>query len=72
MKKKQLILAASLGAAVIVMGALAFLPSLSGSAKEGPDSDWMKGVDDATPLTQLTIPGTHDTVARYSAKCKNS
>lgn len=66
MKKKQVILAASLGCAAIVMGSLAFFPSLAGRAGDGPNSSWMADVAENTPLRQLTIPGTHDTVARYS------
>ncbi|MGV8120571.1 MAG: phosphatidylinositol-specific phospholipase C [Candidatus Xenobiia bacterium LiM19] len=37
-------------------------------------NDWMSSLDDKTPLTDLSIPGTHDTCAHYGGKaveCQN-
>lgn len=37
--------------------------------------DWMAGLADATPVQRLTIPGTHDSGARYGGpwtECQNT
>ena len=51
--------------AVTLISLFAFLPIKKESF---PDlsSEWMKHVDDNTKLTELSIPGTHDSGARHS------
>ncbi|MBQ7408121.1 MAG: phosphatidylinositol-specific phospholipase C [Clostridia bacterium] len=54
----------SLGAVLAAIIALiAFLPLQRAQEK---NTNWMKALNDATPLNQLTIPGTHDSGALYS------
>ncbi len=50
---------------VTLVSLLAFLPIKKESFPE-LSSEWMKYVDDATKLTELSIPGTHDSGARHS------
>lgn len=43
---------------------------------QAADTDWMSGIDARTRLSQISIPGTHDSVARKeswpgTAKCQN-
>ena len=60
-KKRTLFLFLS----VILVSLFAFLPI---KKTDFPDvsSEWMKYVDDNTKLTELSIPGTHDSGARHS------
>ncbi|NUS82180.1 MAG: phospholipase, partial [Streptomyces sp.] len=37
--------------------------------------DWLSGIADATPVQRLTLPGTHDSGARYGGpwtECQNT
>lgn len=52
--------------ATVIIAALAILSVLPLQFGESDNSDWMKGVSDDAPLSSLSIPGTHDTGARYS------
>ncbi len=37
----------------------------TGETAQSDYSDWMRWVPDSTPLTLLSVPGTHDTMSRY-------
>lgn len=49
-------------AAVGLAGAL---PVASGTPARAATASWMTALPDSTPLSRLTLPGTHDTCARY-------
>ncbi len=66
-------------AAVSAAGLLSYAGIAPASAKPGrraalTPADWMAGQGDTTPLTRLTIPGTHDSGARHGGlwtECQN-
>ncbi|MCR5792475.1 MAG: phosphatidylinositol-specific phospholipase C [Lachnospiraceae bacterium] len=69
MFKKILSIALSL---TLLLSGMAFAPS----AKAYTNSNWMGSISDNTCLTQISIPGTHDSGARKepvygTAKCQN-
>ncbi len=51
--------------AVVLISLFAFLPINKGSFPS-ISSEWMKYVEDNTKLTELSIPGSHDSGARHS------
>ncbi|MEU5434295.1 phosphatidylinositol-specific phospholipase C [Streptomyces sp. NPDC020719] len=64
------------GAAVLpAAGLLAYAGTAPATADALGVSDWMAGIAGSTPLRQLTIPGTHDSGARFGGlwvKCQNA
>ncbi|PKV84049.1 1-phosphatidylinositol phosphodiesterase [Streptomyces sp. TLI_146] len=64
------------GAAVLpAAGLLAYTGTAPARARTLGTGDWMAGLGGSTPLRQLTIPGTHDTGARFGGlwvKCQNA
>lgn len=46
---------------ILLMGSMTSLMA----AQEILNSDWMRKLPDATPLTKITLPGTHNTVALH-------
>lgn len=65
-EKKTILISSSLGIVSLVVGACAFLPFMQGRAREGANTEWMKDISDTTLLKDLSIPGSHDTLALYS------
>jgi 1-phosphatidylinositol phosphodiesterase len=60
---------------VAVAGAV-LAAACSASSAPPADPGWMAGIDDDVPLAELSIPGTHETLALYepiarTAKCQN-
>ncbi|MFE9728126.1 phosphatidylinositol-specific phospholipase C [Streptomyces sp. NPDC005794] len=50
-------------------------PAVASARKALGTQDWMAGIADATPLQRLTIPGTHDSGARFGGpwtECQNT
>ncbi|MFJ8754089.1 phosphatidylinositol-specific phospholipase C [Streptomyces sp. NPDC102441] len=50
-------------------------PALAASAQVLGTQDWMGAIPDGTPLQRLTIPGTHDSGARFGGpwtECQNT
>ncbi|MQS39168.1 phosphatidylinositol-specific phospholipase C [Streptomyces katsurahamanus] len=61
-------------AAALTATALVPAPAVRAAAPRSPQ-DWMAGHPDATALQRLTIPGTHDSGARFGglwAECQNT
>ena len=66
------------GAAVV--SATGLVSALGGVATAAPvrapaTQDWLSGIADATPVQRLTLPGTHDSGARYGGpwtECQNT
>ncbi len=73
--KKHMIIAASMSVCLCVMALLAMLPLRANKATYRGEN-WMKKVDGDTPLTALSIPGSHDagafhSFADLSGKCQD-
>lgn len=69
MDRRRFLAGAAAAGAVLLVGA----PSARGAALG--TQDWMAGHGDPTPLQKLTIPGTHDSGARFGglwAECQNT
>ncbi len=73
--KKHFVICSFLSAIIVLISVFAMLPF---SAKEDTSrgKNWMKGIDDSTPLTQISIPGSHDSgafhsIADLSGKCQD-
>ncbi|MFJ9677750.1 phosphatidylinositol-specific phospholipase C [Streptomyces sp. NPDC101194] len=50
-------------------------PAVAGPRRALATQDWMSGIPDATALQRLTIPGSHDSGARYGGpwtECQNT
>ncbi|MFJ1827795.1 phosphatidylinositol-specific phospholipase C [Streptomyces sp. NPDC088178] len=50
-------------------------PAVAGPRRALTTQDWMSGIPDATALQRLTIPGSHDSGARYGGpwtECQNT
>jgi 1-phosphatidylinositol phosphodiesterase len=60
-----------------ILAVLAVLAGCTASSDPAPaDIGWMATLDDAAPLSSLSLPGTHETLALYeplagTAKCQN-
>ena len=64
MKKKNIIIAASISLFFVVVSLFAMLPI--NNTYENGINPWMSYVDDNTKINELTIPGTHDSGATHS------
>ncbi|WP_405807666.1 phosphatidylinositol-specific phospholipase C [Streptomyces sp. NBC_00210] len=63
------------GAAAVSATALIGAPAFAAPRRTLSAQDWMAGVGDSTALARLTIPGTHDSGARFGglwAQCQNT
>lgn len=63
------------GAAAVSATALIGAPAFAAPRRTLSVQDWMAGVGDSTALARLTIPGTHDSGARFGglwAECQNT
>ncbi|MBC9719181.1 phosphatidylinositol-specific phospholipase C [Streptomyces sp. TRM66268-LWL] len=61
-------------AAASAAGLLSYAGVAPARARTAATADWMAGQADTTPLTRLTIPGTHDSGARHGGlwvECQN-
>lgn len=63
MKKFRRGVAALLGMMLVIGAVFAYVSPVK--AKETTSGDWMAGVDDEMKLSELSIPGTHDTCTQY-------
>ncbi|MFI0822659.1 phosphatidylinositol-specific phospholipase C [Streptomyces sp. NPDC021098] len=64
-------------AAVSAAGVVSALGGVAAAAPVRPlaAADWLSGIADATPVQRLTLPGTHDSGARYGGpwtECQNT
>ncbi|MFD9030464.1 phosphatidylinositol-specific phospholipase C [Streptomyces sp. NPDC059567] len=67
MDRRSFLAGAAAAGAVLLVGAP--------SARAATTQDWMAGHGDPTPLQKLTIPGTHDSGARFGgpwSECQNT
>lgn len=64
MKKKNIIIAASISLFFVVVSLFAMLPI--NNTYENGINPWMSYVEDNTKINELTIPGTHDSGATHS------
>ncbi|MFE5481716.1 phosphatidylinositol-specific phospholipase C [Streptomyces sp. NPDC056527] len=67
MDRRSFLAGAAAAGAVLLVGAP--------SARAATTQDWMAGHGDPTPLQKLTIPGTHDSGARFGgpwSQCQNT
>ena len=63
------------GAAAVSATALIGAPAFAAPRRTLSAQDWMAGAGDSTALARLTIPGTHDSGARFGglwAECQNT
>ncbi|WP_406731543.1 phosphatidylinositol-specific phospholipase C [Streptomyces sp. NBC_01794] len=63
------------GAAAVSATALIGAPAFAAPRRTLSAQDWMAGTGDSTALAQLTIPGTHDSGARFGGlwtECQNT
>ncbi len=65
MKAKHLIIASLLTVSMTLVSVFAMLP-LSSKNTSAKGCEWMKGIDDSTSLTSLSLPGSHDSGALHS------
>jgi len=74
-QRKHLAIAIVVASVSALLAAFSFVEPLISPASKG--DEWMTGLPDDRPLTRLSIPGSHDSGARYSAgdlsgKCQDS
>ncbi|MFF2138410.1 phosphatidylinositol-specific phospholipase C [Streptomyces sp. NPDC058193] len=70
---RRTFLAGALAAAAGV--ALGTTPARAAASRAAGTQDWMSAIADATPLRRLTIPGTHNSGARFGGpwtECQNT
>ena len=65
-KRLRIILAASFSGVGIICSVLGFTGALNNRTNNKAYSDWLRGVSDDTLLRNVSIPGSHDTMALYS------
>ena len=65
-KKLRIILAASFGGLGLISSILAFSGALNDHSYSKEYADWLSKVDDHTLLRDVSLPGSHDTMAFYS------
>ena len=63
---KNIILSSIGGVLAISIGFLGFSKVLPQKISDAPYVSWMSKLDDTQEIATLNIPGTHDTMARYS------
>ena len=65
-KKLKIILAIIFSTLGIVSASLGFTGALSNRTSSKKYAEWLKEIDDTTPLRDVDLPGSHDTMALYS------
>ena len=65
-KRLRIILAASFGGLGLLCSILGFTGALSNRSSSTKYAEWLKEIDDGTPLRDVSLPGSHDTMALYS------
>ncbi len=64
-KSKHFLIGSIISISLTLISLFAMLP-LSSLSKTNKGQDWMKNIDDSTPITSLSIPGSHDSGALHS------
>ena len=64
--KKALILGVSLGLPISVLGVFGLYGSVSPKVPESKAGDWLGQMSDLTLIKDISLPGSHDTMALYS------
>ena len=65
-KRLRIILAASFSGLGILCSVLGFTGALNNRTSSKKYADWLSQVDDHTLLRNVSLPGSHDTMALYS------
>ena len=65
-KRLRIILAASFGGLGILCSVLGFTGALNNRTSSKKYADWLSAIDDNTSLRDVSLPGSHDTMALYS------
>lgn len=65
-KKLRIILAASFSGLGLLCSVLGFTGALNNKTYSTKYKDWLGQIDDNTPLRDISLPGSHDTMALYS------
>ena len=65
-KRLRIILAASFGGLGILCSVLGFTGALNNRTSSKKYADWLGEIEDSTPLRDVSLPGSHDTMALYS------
>ncbi len=63
--KKHVIICSAIGISICCVSLFAMLP-ITGSKANVEGSSWMKDIKDETPLTTISMPGSHDSGALHS------
>ena len=64
--KKALILGVSLGLPISVLGVFGLYGSVNPKVPESKAGDWLGQMDNSTLIKDISLPGSHDTMALYS------
>ena len=65
-KKLRIILAITFSGLGILCTSLGFTGALNNRTNSKKYAEWLKEIDDNTPLRDVDLPGSHDTMALYS------
>ena len=65
-KRLRIILAASFSGLGILCSVLGFTGALNNRTSSKKYTDWLSGIEDNTLLRDVSLPGSHDTMALYS------
>ena len=65
-KKLRIILAITFSGLGILCASLGFTGALNDRTSSKKYAEWLKEIDDNTPLRDVDLPGSHDTMALYS------
>ena len=65
-KRLRIILAISFSGLGIICSTLGFTGALNNRTSSKKYADWMNQIEDHTPLRNISLPGSHDTMALYS------
>ena len=65
-KRLRIILAASFSGLGILCSVLGFTGALNNRTNSKKYADWLGGIEDTTLLRDVSLPGSHDTMALYS------
>lgn len=74
-KNKHVFIASLIGALLCVVSLFAMLP-ITSTSNTSNGIEWMKNIDDSTPISTMSIPGSHDSgalhsIADLSGKCQD-
>ena len=65
-KRLRIVLAASFGGLGLLCSILGFTGALNNRTSSKKYADWLSTIDDSTSLRNVSLPGSHDTMALYS------